>query len=192
MAQKTVTKTTQKPRKTTRAAAKSATKVAKTAAQTSQDAVEAGAERARALVEEQKQIQDRAAAAARKTAEKSTQSLVEGYGDVRAVQQDAIEAYMASGSRAAKGFETLSREVIAFTQTAFAANVEATQNLLRARSLREAVDLQAEYTRRNMDRMAKETQKLAEMSFEVASQVFEPWQTQATRATQKAMKSAAA
>lgn len=177
--------------KKTRAAAKSTTKVAKTAAAASERAVEMSVERAKAAVEEQKEIRDRLAAAARKSTDQSAQTVLEGYETMSSAQKGTIDAYMTSGTRAAKAFETLSREMIAFTQTSFAANMEAAQSLLRARSLREAVDLQTEITRSNIDRLAKETAKLAELSVEVATQVFQPWQAQATRATQKAMKSAA-
>lgn len=180
-----------KTQKTTRAAAKSATKVAKTAADTSEETVAKVAEEAKTAIEEQKQIRDRAAAAARKSADRSVGTVLEGYEGVSAAQKEAFDAYMVSGTRAAKGFEVLSREMIEFTQTSFAQNVEAAQNLMRVRSVREAVDLQSEYTRRNIDRLTKETAKLAELSVEVATQVLEPWQAQVGRAAQKVLKQSA-
>ena len=65
-----------------------------------------------------------------------------GYGDLAAVGQDNLEACVEYGTIVAKGVETLGTEVMSFTQASIEADLAAARDIMAAKTLQEALDLQ--------------------------------------------------
>ena len=130
-------------------------------------------------------------AAAQDQVEKASKAAFKTYDDVASFNKDAFDAVVQSGTIMAKGYEAIGKEVMSFTQTALDANVAATKALFGVKNLREALDLQTQYTRESFDKAMAESAKLTEMHINVAKDAFEPIQSRVNTAVETAMKRAA-
>lgn len=142
----------------------------KTIETTVESMVEAGAEAAKEY--------EKAVTAAQEQVEKTSGALAKGYEDLAASGTETMDAYIKCSAVMARGVESLSKEVTNFAQASFEANLTATQRLMAAKTLREAMDLQADYTRDSFDSMVSEAAKLTEMSVDLASELMRPIQAQ--------------
>jgi phasin family protein len=131
---------------------------------------------------------EKAVSTTRTQVEKTSQAVFKGYDDLTVVGKDNIDACMKSGTILAKGLEALGKEVAKYTQASIEKNLAATQTMMGARTLREAVDLQSNYARESFDSLVAETTKLTELSVEVANQAIEPLQTRANVTAEKLFK----
>jgi phasin family protein len=147
--------------------------------------VKAGAEAASAGYE-------KAAAITKEQVDRTSKAMFKGYGDFAALGQENVDAVVKSGNIAAKGFEALSKEMMAFARSSLEGNVAATKAILGAKDLREAVDLQSKYTRKSFDQALAESAKLTEMSVKVANEAIQPIQARVTVAVGKLIKPVAA
>lgn len=120
---------------------------------------------------------EKAVAAAQDQVEKTSIALARGYGGLTASGTDTMDAYVKCGTIVAKGMEALGKEVIKFAQASVEANLTATRNLMAAKTLREAMELQAGYSRDSFDSMVSEAARLTEMSVDLANEVMDPIQT---------------
>ena len=128
---------------------------------------------------------------AQEQVEKAQKAAFKSYEDLTSFNKDALDAVVQSGTIVAKGYEAIGQEVMSFTQNTLEANVAAAQALFGVKNLREALDLQAEYTRTSFDKAVAESAKLTEMSFNVAKEAFEPIQTRVNTAVETVMSRAA-
>jgi len=124
--------------------------------------------------------------------EKASQQFHQGYEQLSSLQKDNIEAMMQSTTIFAKGMETMSKEMFTLGQAAFEANLAAVKQLMGVKTLREAIDLQSEITRKQMDKAMADSGKLTEMSMKVANEAFQPIQTRVNTTIETISKSAAA
>ena len=130
--------------------------------------------------------------ATKEQVEKISSGAFKAYGDFAALGQETLEAYVRSGTVFAKGFESLNKELMTFARDTFDSNVKTAQALFGAKTLREAIDLQSEYSRTSLDNVLSESAKLTEMSVQMANEAIQPIQTRATVAFEKIIKPIAA
>ena len=135
---------------------------------------------------------EKAAAIAKDQVDKTSKAVFKGYGDFTSLGQENVEAVIKSGNIAVKGFEALGREMMAYARYSLEGNVAATKAMLGAKSLREVVDLQADYTRKSFDHAMAESAKLTEMSVKVANEAMQPIQARVTVTVGKLIKPVAA
>ena len=135
---------------------------------------------------------EKAAAIAKDQVDKTSKAVFKGYGDFTALGQENVEAVMKSGNIAVKGFEALGREMMAYARYSLEGNVAATKAIFGAKSLREVVDLQTEYTRKSFDHAMAESAKLTEMSVKVANEAIQPIQARVNVTVGKMIKPVAA
>ena len=128
---------------------------------------------------------------AQKQVEKASKAAFKSYEDMAGFNKTAFDAFVKSGTIVAKGYEAIGKEVMTYTQTTLEANAAATKALFGVRNLRDAFDLQAEYTRASFDKAMAESAKLTEMSFNVAKDAFAPIQSQVNTAVGSVMRRAA-
>jgi phasin family protein len=147
--------------------------------------VKAGAEAASAGYE-------KAAAITKEQVDRTSKAVFKGYGDFATLGQENVDAVVRSGNIAAKGFEALSKEMMAFARNSLEGNVAATKAISGAKDLREVVDLQSTYTRKSFDQALAESAKLTEMSVKVANEAMQPIQARVTVAVGKLIKPIAA
>lgn len=153
------------------------------------EAVEQAAEEAvKAAVSTGEQL----VAASREQVGKASAAFEQGYGDFAAIQKQALDAFIQTGTILAKGAEDLGKAYLSLVQEAAATNTEAVQAMFTARTLQEVVDLQSEYARKAIDRSVVEGGKLSEMTLKIASDAVGPIQAQFSSAVEKALKPLAA
>lgn len=120
--------------------------------------------------------------------EKATRQAFQVYDDLAGFQKDNIDALMQSGNILARGFENLSKAVLAFTQTQVEQNVSAAKAMLGVKTLRELVDLQTEFARTSFDSVIAEATRVSEMSVKVTNEAMEPLSARVNAAVEKMSK----
>lgn len=123
--------------------------------------------------------------------EKTSNMAFKSYGEFSELGKENLDAVVTSGSTFAKGFEAISKEMMAFTQSNMEAGLAMTKQMLGAKNLQEFSDLQGEYSRGQFDKFLAESAKLSEMSMQTANEAFAPLQSRAQVTIEKAMKPAA-
>ena len=160
-----------------------------------EDAVNAGKEQIENVVKASNEAAtkqyEQAVEMTKQQVEKTSNAVFKGYDEVTTFNKANIDAVVQSSTIAAKGVESLSRELFDFAQQQLETNVATTKKLFGAKTLREVFDLQADFARQNFDKMLAESAKVTEMSVKVANEAMQPIQTQTNTAVEKAMKPAA-
>ncbi|NIA72346.1 phasin family protein [Pelagibius litoralis] len=123
---------------------------------------------------------------------KASSTVFEGYDEVTSLSQGHMDACVQSSTVVAKGVEALGQEMVLFTQGTMKAGMLMVQALAGAKTLREMIDVQTEYSRSSFDSMLAESAKLTELSVALASEAIEPLQAQMTQTAEKMMKPLAA
>jgi phasin family protein len=123
---------------------------------------------------------------------KANSAFIKGYEDIQGFSKENISALVEAGTIFAKGAEAISKQVMALTQSSMQSSVGAAKAMLGCKTLREAIDLQADYARSNFDAMVAEGTKLGEMSFKVATDAIAPIQARVNLAVEKMAKPIAA
>lgn len=128
---------------------------------------------------------DQAVALTKEQVEKVSKQAFQTYDDLTAFNKDTVEAVVASSQILAKGFETVSKTWVAFAQSSMEQSVSAAKALLTVKTLREAMDLQAEFARTSFDTLVAETTKVSELSVKVANEAIEPISARVNAAVEK-------
>jgi phasin family protein len=159
-------------------------------------AVNAGKETVEAFVkagtDAANQQYSQAMTATKDQVEKASATFFKGYDEVATMNKDNMDAVMKSGTIFAKGFESLSKEWMAFAQDAMETNMAAAKKVFGAKNLQEMMDLQSEAYRTSFDKVMAESAKLAELSAKVANEAVEPLQARVQAGFEKASKPIAA
>jgi phasin family protein len=134
---------------------------------------------------------EQVASLAKDSVEKTSEAVFKGYNEFTTLNKANADAVVQSSTIFSNGLESLSREMLDFTQKQMEANVETTKKLFGVKSLREFFDLQAEFTRQSFDKALAESAKVSEMSFKVANEALQPIQTQTNTTVEKVLKPAA-
>jgi phasin family protein len=135
---------------------------------------------------------DRMLGAAREQMEKASVNAFKSYEDISKFSKENFDAYVAASTAMAKGFETLGKTWMAFTQESLESGAAVAKALLGAKTLREAVDLQTDFAKTSFDKLVGESTKLSEMSVKVANEAFEPINARLNVAVEKLLKPVAA
>ena len=141
---------------------------------------------AKAGAEAAKKGYEQAVAMTKEQVEKASEAVFKGYDQLSTLNKDNLEAVVASGNIVAKGVEGFSKEVFALT------SMNAAKAFMGVKTLREAIDLQADLSRSQFDRLMADSTKLAEMSVKVANEAFQPIQARVNVAIEKMLKPVAA
>lgn len=119
---------------------------------------------------------EQAFAIAQEQAEQASQTLFRRYDDVASFGKGNVDACVLSGTVFARGCESMSRELMSIAQSALEVHVANSKALFGATSVRELIDLQTEFSRRQLDSLLAESAKLTELSLALASETIEPIQ----------------
>ena len=159
-------------------------------------AVAAGQDTLEAVVKAGTQVAskgyEQAVAMTQEQVEKASSTVFYGYDEVASLGKDNVDACVQSSALAAKGFEALGTEMLAFTQAAMQTGFTTAQALAAAKSLRELMDLQSAYSRSSFDSLVAESARLTELSMAVTNEAMAPLQTRVTVTVEKLMKPLAA
>jgi len=118
------------------------------------------------------------------------------YDDLVAFNQNTFDAFVASGTVVAKGFETLTKEYVSFASESFEEAVEAGKKIVAAKTVNEAVDVQTKIAKAAWEKAVAEGQKVTEISTgifkEASAPISERVQASVEVANQTAKKAAKA
>ena len=156
------------------------------------EAVAVGKETVEKTVAATKEQVDQAVAVAKEQVEKASDAAIKGYDEVTMINKSAFDAIAKSSDVLVKGSEDLGKAYYAFFQAAADAQVEAAKSMMTAKSINEVVEIQSAYARTAFDKAVSEGSKLSEMGVKVATDAFEPIQSQVNVAFDRAMKPLAA
>ena len=114
------------------------------------------------------------------------------YEDLSKFSKENVEAYVAAGTTVFKGFETISRAWANFAQETFDASAQVAKQLLTAKTLREAVDVQTDFAKTTFDKLVSEGTKVSEISVKVTNEAAEPINARFNATIEKFLKPVAA
>lgn len=135
---------------------------------------------------------EQAIALTQEQVEKFSSSVFEGYDDIASLGKDNIDAYVQSTTVFAKGVEAMGKEMMSFAQTSLDSSVANAKALFGAKTLRELIDLQTDFSRTGFDSLVTESARLTELSVTLANETIEPLQVRLNANVEKMMKPLAA
>ncbi len=96
------------------------------------------------------------------------------YDDVVSFNQNNIEAFVASTTLFAKGFEQITKQYVAFASESFEDAVEAGKKIATAKTVNEAVDLQTKVAKNSWEKAVAEGQKISDISTGIFKEASAP------------------
>ena len=112
--------------------------------------------------------------------------------DAAKLGKEQVEAIVSAGNVAAKGFETINAEVLAFTKSQFEDQISATKAMMGVKTLQELIELQNGFAKSAFEAYTAHTTKLSEVATKAAQEAFAPINTQFQAAVEKMVKPLAA
>jgi len=110
--------------------------------------------------------------------------------DLVSFSQGNLEAMLKSGQIWAAGMQDLSKQVAATAQASFDETMATFKAMSSVKSLKDAMDLQANLARATMEKTLAESGKLTDASFKLTEQAIAPITARVTLAVEKFAKSA--
>ena len=102
-----------------------------------------------------------------------------GPDDFADLGKENLDAVHASGEAAAKGAESLRKNVESYAQRTFNRNVQASASLLKCKDLQQATELQIDYYRDFLDGFFQESAEFMKLATKSSEQAIEPLNSQA-------------
>lgn len=99
---------------------------------------------------------------------------MKNYDDIVAFNQDNFDAFVASSTAAAKGFEELTKEYVAFASASVEDAISAGKKIVSAKTVNEAIDLQTKIAKDSWEKAVAEGQKITELSTGIFKEVSSP------------------
>ena len=117
-------------------------------------------------------------------------SAAKGFDEFAGFGKDNLDAAFEFGSVAAKGFEAISKEFMAFNQKALEANMEKATALLGCKTVQDLVEVQTDIARGNFDEFVAQGTKITEISVKAANEAVGPISIRVNDAVEKFVKTA--
>lgn len=128
--------------------------------------------------------------AAQSTATYGMEKVMRTTEDMMAIGQGNLDATIQFGQTMMNGFQDLSRQTVATLQARADEAGTLVRALAGAKSLHEAMEVQSNLGRANMEKAVSEFSKLTEASFNVFQQAMAPLTQQITRASERFSRAA--
>ncbi len=135
---------------------------------------------------------EQAVSMTKENVDKASSAMFQGYDEFAELNKANVDAVITSTNTVAKGFESISKELMGFMQASVESNVVVAKKVIGAKNLQEVVDLQSDFARTSFDSLLAESAKLTELSVQVTNKAIEPLQTRAHVTVEKMMKPVAA
>ena len=113
-----------------------------------------------------------------------------GYEEIAAFGKANIDAMIQANTVFSKGLEAISKEFIALTQSHMESTAAAAKAIFAAKTLKDVVELNAEFHKANFDKLVANSTKLGELGTKVATDTFAPLSARVTSVVEKAAKPA--
>jgi hypothetical protein len=100
--------------------------------------------------------------------------MVKGFEDFQKVGKDGFDAAVKSFGEVNKGFQAIAAEVTDYSKKAFEDGTRAFEQLIGAKSVEQAVEIQSQYAKKAYDGYIAEVSKLGEMYAGLARDAYKP------------------
>jgi phasin family protein len=100
--------------------------------------------------------------------------MVKGFEDFQKVGKDGFDAAVRSFGEMNKGFQAIAAEVTDYSKKAFEDSTRAFEQLIGAKSIEQAVEIQSRYAKKAYDTYMAEMSKLGEMYVGLAKDAYKP------------------
>jgi phasin len=117
----------------------------------------------------------------RELAEKSVQQAKEGYSRWKSAAEETSDAFEDAYATATKGYKEFGRKSVEATRSNVNAHFDFLQALLGAKSVSQAVELQASYARQQFDVMGGQVKELSTLAQKAATDGAKPFQDLAAK-----------
>lgn len=99
---------------------------------------------------------------------------VKGFEDFQKVGKDGLDAAVKSFGEVNKGFQAIAAEVTDYSKKAFEDGTRAFEQLIGAKSVEQAVQIQSQYAKKAYESYIAEASKLGEMYAGLARDAYKP------------------
>lgn len=130
--------------------------------------------------------------AAREQIEKASQTAYKSFEEMSKLQKDNWEAVVAASQIWAKGAEVIGKAWMGLAQETLETAATTAKAMVGVKTLREAVDLQADFAKGNFDKFVAESTKMSETVVKVANDAMEPITARVNVSVEKIFKPLAA
>jgi hypothetical protein len=100
--------------------------------------------------------------------------MLKGFEDFQKVGKDGFDAAVRSFGEVNKGFQAIAAEVTDYSKKAFEDSTKAFEQLIGAKSVEQAVEIQSQYAKKAYDTYVAEFSKLGEMYAGLAKDAYKP------------------
>ncbi|HTH98742.1 MAG TPA: TIGR01841 family phasin [Stellaceae bacterium] len=111
-----------------------------------------------------------------------------GYDDFAAFSKANMDAFIQANQVFAKGIEEMSKEVMSLTQASMESAAAAAKAVFTAKTFKDVVDLNTDYTKTSFDKFVANSTKLSEMGVKVATDALAPVTARVNVAVEKILK----
>jgi phasin family protein len=103
--------------------------------------------------------------------------MIKGFEEFQKVGKDGFDAAVRSFGEMNKGFQAIAAEVTDYSKKAFEDSTRAFEQLIGAKSVEQAVEIQSQYAKKAYDGYVAEMSKLGEMYAGLARDAYKPVET---------------
>jgi hypothetical protein len=100
--------------------------------------------------------------------------MLKGFEEFQKVGKDGFDAVVRSFGEYNKGFQAIAAEVTDYSKKAFEDGTRAFEQLIGAKSIEQAIEIQSQYAKKAYDAYVAEVSKLGEMYVGLAKDAYKP------------------
>jgi phasin family protein len=100
--------------------------------------------------------------------------MLKGFEEFQKVGKDGFDAAVRSFGEVNKGFQAIAAEVTDYSKKAFEDSTRAFEQLIGAKSIEQAIEIQSQYAKKAYDAYVAEMSKLGEMYVGLAKDAYRP------------------
>jgi phasin family protein len=100
--------------------------------------------------------------------------MLKGFEEFQKVGKDGFDAAVRSFGEMNKGFQAIAAEVTDYSKKAFEDSTRAFEQLIGAKSIEQAIEIQSQYAKKAYDAYVTEMSKLGEMYVGLAKDAYKP------------------
>ena len=107
--------------------------------------------------------------------------MLKGFEEFQKVGKDGFDAAVRSFGEVNKGFQAIAAEVTDYSKKAFEDSTRAFEQLIGAKSIEQAIEIQSQYAKKAYDAYVAEMSKLGEMYVGLAKDAYKPVEATLTK-----------
>ena len=100
--------------------------------------------------------------------------MVKGFEEFQTVGKDGFDAAVRSFGEMNRGFQAIAAEVTDYSKKAFEDSTRAFEQLIGAKTIEQAIEIQSQYAKKAYDSYVAEMSKLGEMYVGLAQDAYKP------------------